>query len=161
MARQKKDDPNQLNLLDMLLTQEDTVVGRPTDQPGSLNMRAATRQALYESIKESDLDRYEIAAKMSRLLDVEITKAMIDSWTSESKEGHRFPMEYAAAFCMSTGSNRVLVVNCQPVGVYAVTGPDAILVELQKAQELKKEAAAKVKEWENLLTLFSNSKAKK
>ena len=157
MTRQKKDDPNQLNLLD-LLSQEETVVGRPTDQAGALNMRAATRQALYESIKDSDLDRYEIAAKMSRLLDVEITKAQLDSWTSESKEGHRFPMEYAAAFCSVTGSNQVFVVNCQPIGVFALTGPDAIRSELNKVAEQKQQLASQEKELKSMLSLFGKAK---
>ncbi len=158
MTRQKNDDPNQLNLLDML-QQEETLISRPKDQPGALNMRAATRQALYESIKESVLDRYEIAAKMSMLLDQEITKAMIDSWTSESKEGHRFPMEYAAAFCMVTGHNKVLEVNCRPVGIFALAGPDAIRSELQRISEQKNEIASQEKELKAMLGLF-NKKAK-
>jgi hypothetical protein len=42
------------------------------------------------------LSRYQVAAKMSELLDVDITKTMLDSWTAESKEQHRFPALFFA-----------------------------------------------------------------
>ena len=120
---------------------------RSIDEPGSLNMSAAVREAVNRSIDSCpDKDRFQIAAEMSRLLDIEITKAMLDGWTASSKDGYRFPLEFAAAFCKVTGSNLVLEVICRPVGMYALQGPDALRSQLQKMQEERRKISAQEKE---------------
>ena len=106
-------DPRQMELLDIIRQQEATLIGRSIDEPGSLNMSSAVRNALHDAIKNCPLSRWEIAAKMSELLDAEISKSQIDAWTSESKEGHRFPLEYAAAFCQVVKNNAPLEVVCR------------------------------------------------
>lgn len=151
MAKQKE-NPNQLNLLDLLEHQE--AVLRSTNEPGSLNMRAATRQALCDSIKQCPLNRYEIAAKMSELLDQEVTKGMLDTWTSEAKEGHRFPLEYATAFCKVTGCTLAFEVNTRPVGLFCVESPDAIRAQLSRLEENRKKIQGQENEMKKLLSLF-------
>lgn len=150
-----KDNPNQLNLLDLLEQQETAL--RSTDEPGSLNMRATTRQAIYDSIKQCLLNRYEIAAKMSELLDQEVTKTMLDTWTSESKEGHRFPLEFGAALCKVTGCVKVFEVNTRPVGLFCVESPDAIRAQLSRLEEDRKKIQSQENEMKKLLTLFEKS----
>jgi hypothetical protein len=157
MARRAFDNPNQMNLLDLIKNQEATLLGRSTDEPGSLNMTSAVRNALYEAIKQSGLTRWQIAAKMSELLDQEVSKYMLDAWTSESKEGHRFPMEYAPAFCKATGSNRVLETVCRPVGMFALPCPDALRSELQRLSDKRKELQASEKELKGMLDLFERA----
>ena len=70
----------------------------PTLNGGSLNYAAELRCALSEALKKSPKSRFEIAARMSELTGQEISKAMLDSWTAESRSPWRFPFEYAAAF---------------------------------------------------------------
>ena len=40
---------------------------------------------------------------MSDLVGREVSKTMLDAYTSESKEGHRLPAELLPAFCEATG----------------------------------------------------------
>jgi hypothetical protein len=154
MARQNT-DPNQLSLLDVLKKEEERMLLGLRDVPGALNMRSLVRNALYEAIKASHLTRWEIAAKMSELTDQEISKYTLDTWTSESKEGHRFPLEYAAAFCRVTGSTTLLERVCQPVGMFALGGPDALRSQKQQLAdqmaEMRKKSAEidqMIKAWE-------------
>lgn len=151
MGRQKTTDPHQLSLLDVLKKEEERMLLGLRDAPGALNMRALVRNALYEAIKGSTLSRWEIAAKMSELTDQEISRFMLDAWTSESKEGHRFPLEYAPAFCRATGSTRALEVVCQPVGMFALGGPDALRSQKQRLTEQMAEMRQQATEIDRLI----------
>ena len=157
MSRQFN-DPRQMDLLDIIKQQEATLIGRSIDEPGSLNMSAAVRNALHDAIKECPLSRWEIAAKMSELLDTEISKYQLDAWTSESKDAHRFPLEYAAAFCKVTGSNGPLQVVCAPVGMYTLDGPDTLRSHLQRLEEQSEKLSAQRKELKQMIKLFEGEK---
>jgi hypothetical protein len=149
-----KEDPKQMNFLDFIKEQE---AMRRTDEPGSLNMSAAVREAINDAISGCSKKRYQIAAEMSELLDLEITKTMLDAWTASSKDGYRFPLEYAAAFCKVTGCNRILEIVCRPVGIYALDGPDALRSQLQRMQDERKKISAQEKELTKMISLYERS----
>jgi hypothetical protein len=65
-------------------------------KPGALD-GMQFRHMLSEQVKASPLSRHQIAARMSELVGHEITKHQLDSWTAESREGWRFPLEYLPA----------------------------------------------------------------
>ncbi len=80
------------------------------------------REAINEAIRKCRRgDRFWIAAEMSRLLQIDITKTQIDSWTSESLDRH-IPFELMPALCRVTGSARPLEVFAEICG-YEVVGP--------------------------------------
>lgn len=79
-------------------------VNEPPCTPGSLDCTAQLCATLSAALKATPLSRFEIAARMSELVGEEITKAQLDAWTAESKERHRFPFEYAAAFEAACGT---------------------------------------------------------
>lgn len=151
-------DPNQLSLLDVLKQEEERMLLGLRDAPGALNMRSAIRNALYEDIKACPLDRWEIAAKMSQMTDSEVTKFMLDAWTSESKEGHRFPMEFGPAFCRATGGTKVLEVVCQPVGMFALGGPDALRSQKQQINEQMAEMRQQAAEIDRMIKAWDKKR---
>lgn len=131
----KKDNPNQLSLFDILVSrtvQEKEGVGLT---PGRLNVQRTLRTAISEAIKHCPLSRWQIAAKMSELMDVEVSKYMIDAWTSEAKDGHRFPAEYLPSFIVATGSMNPLQVLSEAAGVFTLPGPEALRAEIQRLEE--------------------------
>lgn len=134
MSKRKKqsDNPDQLNIFDMIQRLREPETG-PSE--ASLNVQAQLRAALTKSIKRCTLSRWEIAGRMSMLVGQEISKYMLDTWTAESKEGHRFPAEYLPAFCEATGSHRPLRILAQKAGVFVLPGPDALRSEIQKLEE--------------------------
>ena len=133
-ARQKIDNGKQLSLLEALtLAQRDTRGEQPEE--GEANIREPLRRAVVAAIKRCPLSRWEIAGKMSHLLGTEITKFQIDAWTAESKEMHRVPAEYLPAFCMVTGDHGPLQLMAETAGLFAIPGPDALRVEIQRLDE--------------------------
>lgn len=69
---------------------------RPT--PGALAVGPALRGLLSDLLKRAPMSRHEVAARMSELTGDHISKHQLDSWTAESREGWRFPLEYLPAF---------------------------------------------------------------
>ena len=72
---------------------------------------------------------------MSHLLGVEVTKTIIDSWTAESKDGHRIPAEYIPAFCKATDSYTALVILEEASGRFSMPGPEALRAQIQRSLE--------------------------
>jgi hypothetical protein len=106
--------------------------------PGSLDIGAKVRNVLSAVIKKSPLSRHLIAGKMSELVDKDITKAMIDSWTADSKDAWRFPAEYIPAFCIATEDVSILDILCNECSCLCIKTKDQINLELGQiaAQEI-------------------------
>lgn len=140
-ARAKLDPhaPRQLSFFDLVQQHQARQSERP--RPGSFNVRERLAEALTEALKGCPFTRYEAAARMSELLGVEVTKTQLDSWTAESKEYHRFPAEYLAAFCKVTGSLEPLRIMAELLQCYVIESEEALLAELGKIDQARKELA--------------------
>ena len=91
--KKKRLDINQSSLFEII---QELQNNKPATKPGgSFNIDHQFRGAISEALKRCPLSRYQVVARMSELTDTDITKTMLDSWTAESKEQHRFP----AIFC--------------------------------------------------------------
>lgn len=129
-------DPNQLSLFDLL---KDL---RPKIEISVLNVDLLFRSTLTKAIKQSSHSRIQIAAKMSEALDIEITKAMLDSWTAESREGlNRFPACYLPVFCQVVGSIELLQILADLIGCFVIQGPEALDLELKKIEDQERKLA--------------------
>jgi hypothetical protein len=147
---EKRIDPNQLNIFDLLLSSTYGPAcpgGAPASKlAGSFDVDRQFREIISAVLKNCPLSRYQVAARMSELLGQEITKAMLDSWTAESKEGHRFPAIFLPAFCEAVGQADPIRLLGRLVGVFVLPGPEALRAEIhriteeisQKQQEKKK-----------------------
>ena len=60
---------------------------------------------------------------------------MLDSWTAESKEMHRFPAIFLPAFCEATGQDDPLKLLGNLVGVFILPEPEALRAEIQRIEE--------------------------
>jgi hypothetical protein len=149
--RRKKDRPvsGQTSLFDII--EKYYPVDEKEKKPGSLNIKVQLRESLAEGIKQYQGSRYAVAAKMSELTGQEITKSMLDSWTAESKEGHRFPAEYLAAFCFVTGYKKPLELMARMIDCYLLESEEALLTELGKIEKQKRDLAMKEKGIKNFL----------
>jgi len=135
MAKSKqKLDPNQRSLFDLIAGVTGDEAPAPAT-PGRMNVRDRLRGSLIEAIKTSRLSRWEIAGEMSHLLDQEVSKFQLDSWTAESKDGYRFPAEYLPAFCEAVGCTAPLKLLGQALGVFVMPGEEALRAEIQKFDE--------------------------
>ncbi|HEY6872917.1 MAG TPA: hypothetical protein VI298_09355 [Geobacteraceae bacterium] len=92
-------DPRQLTLNELF------ELPRPVEPtPASLDYSRELRHVLSEALKKSKKSRFEICACMSELVGHEISKSTLDAMTAESREGWRFPFEWAVAFEVSLDS---------------------------------------------------------
>ena len=128
---QKRIDINQFSLFDILKNYQE----EPQKQAGSFDIDRKFREAISEALKRCPLSRYQVAARMSELTGTDITKAMLDSWTAESKEQHRFPAIFLPAFCEAVGCTEPLKMLGSLVGVFVMPGPEALRAEIQRIEE--------------------------
>ena len=81
---------------------------RPTPQPGSMDLRAPVSELVSNMLGAAHsigLDRHEIAARASRLSGRDVTKNMLDAYTSPAREEFNLPFWLAPALehvCAST-----------------------------------------------------------
>lgn len=128
-----KIDINQASLFDILKNyQEENTSARPA---GSFDIDRQFRELISQALKNCPLSRWQVTARMSELTGCEITKAMLDSWTAESKEAHRFPAIYLPAFCDAVGCSEPLRMLGKLVGVFVLPGPEALRAEIQRIEE--------------------------
>ena len=134
MAKSKINfDINQPSLFDILKNyQEQQSIKRPA---GSFDIDRIFREAISVALKHCPLSRWEVAGRMSELTGQEITKSMLDSWTAESKEQHRFPAIFLPAFCEAAGCSDPLTILGRLVGVFVMPGPEALRAEIRKLEE--------------------------
>ncbi len=133
----------QLNIFDLIkeVSRRQAEASAHPQTAGKASIDAAIRAIISSALKRCPLSRYEVAAKMSEILGVEITKAQLDSWSAESKDQHRFPLVYAGAFCQATGDKALARYMAELCGGYYIEGEDAVRLELGKIEEEKERLA--------------------
>lgn len=135
--------PSLFDYLDKLKKQSTTPFAMSKEVPGRLNIGASIRDMISDALKGTTLSRHEVAAKMSILLGKEINKSTLDSYSAESKDKNRLPVEYLLAFAEATGNKDIIRLLCDKAGGYFIEGREALHLELGKIQEQKKELTKK------------------
>ena len=144
MGRKRKNEtvvPGQLTLFDFVGEIQEKLEKKDDYKinPGSMNISVQLRNELSEGLKKSAMSRHQVAAQMSELTGADITKTQLDSWTAESKECYRFPAEYLPAYCQVTGYKQPLRMMAQLIQCYLLESKDALLAELGKIDQVKKD----------------------
>ena len=135
----------QPSLFDLVREDERKRTVSADQAPGSFNISHRLRAELSEGLKRSAVSRYEVAARMSDLLGLEITKSQLDSWTAESKEYHRFPAEYLPAFCYVTGHKEPIYIMARMLQCYLLESEEALLAELGRIDQVKRDLSKREK----------------
>jgi len=158
MSKHKaKIDTRQMSLFD-LLSEMSKRAEAPASVEGDANVKEKLRRSLNEAITACRLSRHQIAGQMSHLLGADVTKTMIDTWTAESKGGHRFPAEYLPAFCRATGSRAPLEVLAEAAGLFAMPGPEALRAEIQRLSEEERRVRAEKRKREIFLVEMEDTR---
>lgn len=109
---------------------------------GNLDLDVPLREALSDALKHCDLDRWSVAAEMSRVTGRDISKYMLDAYTGESRSDHNFPLRYAAAFEVATGSYCLTNLLAKARGCKVLVGDEALLAELGRIEQMEAELKA-------------------
>jgi hypothetical protein len=150
MTKSNNKSPEQETFFDWIKRAEE--ISKQTKNPfnGSLDIDTELRAAISQDIKHAivpcpgrELSRYEVAARMSELVGQEITKSMLDNYTAEAHEKHRFPCQFLPAFVIATGGQRrAFEVLSRKAGLFALPGPEALRAEIQRLDEQGKKIKA-------------------
>lgn len=111
----------------------------PVPTPGLHDLDVLLREALSDALKHSDLDRYGVAAEMSRLTGRDISKHMLDAYTAESRTDHNFPFRYGAAFEVATNSYCLTNLLAKTRGCKVLVGEEALLAEFGRIEQMEHE----------------------
>lgn len=90
------------------------------------------RAALVHCITSSPLKRYDITARISELIDREVTKDMLDKYTAESAKYHRVPADLIPAICYVTQCNEPIEVLARACAGRFSPPAETLAAELEK-----------------------------
>lgn len=119
--------------------------------PGALAVGPALRGLLSDLLKRCPLTRHEVAARMSELTGDAISKHQLDSWTAESREGWRFPLEYLPAFEEAAQTHEVTAWVADLRGARLSVGREALEAQLGKVSQMRDELARQERALKKLL----------
>lgn len=97
---------------------------------GAFRVKEAVNEALKAVLENCELSREEIAAELSRLVGEEISVHTLNNWCAEGKHNRRFPLEYAAALAVITGSRDVLDAALKVAGFRVLDADQGAYYEL-------------------------------
>jgi hypothetical protein len=99
--------------------------------------------AVVGSMLNSDpRNRYEIAGAMSALLDEDISKAMLDAYSSPAREDHRVPFSRLAALAIVTDRQDLLRPLMEKLGVGMLIGDEVKVARIGQLDRTIAEAKA-------------------
>lgn len=119
--------------------------------PGLGNYAVQISELVGELLKATDLDRYEIAARMSRLSGDDVSKHMLDAWASPARADHNLPL-YRAALLEEVCASHVLTdwqVNLR--GGRVAYGREALDAELGRLERVASDASRKAREIKRMM----------
>lgn len=113
---------------------------------GRLGRHDAIREALTSALSRCSLSREAFAAEMSRLTGESISTNHLNNWAATAKKDYRFPMEYAAAFCLIAQDFGLFEAALEATGRELADEESKVLAEYGRVLVQKRKAASKERE---------------
>jgi hypothetical protein len=116
--------------------------------PASMDYRAQVSALVSQMLADAHaagMDRWEVAARASRLAGRDVSKAMLDGYTSEAREEFNIPLWLAPV--LETACSSVLLTGwlAQVRGGRVVRGPETIDAEIGRVEFERDQAAARLR----------------
>ncbi len=90
--------------------------------------------AVGQILKEDPRSRYEVAAGVSAMLDEDVSKAMLDAYAAEAKDGHNISLARFLTLIAETQRYDVLDALCHRIGCKILVGEEVLTAELGHVQ---------------------------
>ena len=129
--------------------------------PNFTDLFQEIKKVASRAIANCAKSRWQIASEISEMTGIEISKAMLDAYTSESKGSHRFPAFIIPAFCISTGSFDLIRLLCQACKGEFLEKNEAIMAKIVRIEKRMAELEKKKQKLTHCLYLKSNKDGKK
>lgn len=108
-------------------------------------IRSKVSRAMSAALTECGVDRFEVAKRMAQELGRDnFSKAMLDSYTAESKESHNISFVVLVTFVRATGCSWLWDHLLRDKGFTVLQGDEARLAEIGRVQQDMKELQARL-----------------
>lgn len=119
---------------------------QPDVSEGSLaDLERKVASAVAAMIKRDGRSRFEIAGQVSALLDSNVSKEMLDAYSSEARDGHNISFARLLALTVATQGFDVLDALLRIIGVSAFVGDEILLAEIGHQEAVKRQAETRLK----------------
>lgn len=136
MPRRPADDAT----LDLLSWEPPALVHRYEEQSvRAASLRDRIARAVAATLAETETPREELAAQMSEWLGEEMSKHMLDAYTSQAREEHTIPYLRLLALVHVTGDDRLLQLGAELFGRSVVEDRYLPWVEVGQLADRKEE----------------------
>ncbi len=123
----------------------------PEPAPASMDYNREVAHLVAKVVKEAGCDRFEIAARMSRLTGRDVSKHMIDAWAAESRDHHNIPFYLVPVLEAACETHALSAWLADKRGGRLMVGKEVLAAELGKLERIKDEATQKIKELKRLM----------
>lgn len=118
----------------------------PVERIDIERFRSRLKREMARAIRECPYDRPTIAARMATYLGLpSISKASLDAYTAESKEGHDVSLVRFKAFVRATGAIWLWDVIVSEDGLLLLQGDEARLAEVARLRQEQKAISAEIR----------------
>lgn len=127
-------------------------VPRPAStRPGEMDYRAAIAHLTAGALKGATGDRFDVSAAMSRLTGHEVSRYMLDAYTSEARDTFNLPFWLVPALEVTCETHALSNWLADVRGARLLVGRESLTAELGKLERIKAEASRKIRELRRLM----------
>ncbi|MHB8920927.1 MAG: hypothetical protein ACYC3N_07820 [Halothiobacillus sp.] len=119
--------------------------------PGQMDYRTQVASLVSEVLKAAVMDRFDIAARMSRLTGKDVSKHMLDAYASDAREDHNLPLYLAPALEVVCESHLITAWLSDTRGGRLLIGREALNAELGKLERARDEAGKRIRQLKTLM----------
>jgi len=119
--------------------------------PGTMDYRVQVAHMTSEMLRGTLLDRYEIAARASRLTGKDVSKNMLDAYASDAREDHNLPFYLVAALEVVCESHALTAWLADMRGGRLLIGREALNAELGRLERSRDEASKRIKQLKGIM----------
>ncbi len=98
--------------------------------PGAANIDVTLRATITEAIRRSPKTRDQVADEMTLLLGRPVTVRILNAFTSESNEQHRFPLAWTVALSLTLDDWSLLRLVAERAGFFLIEAWQKPVLEL-------------------------------
>lgn len=117
----------------------------PLALPGSMDFRRAVAALISAGLKKAEGSRYAVSARMSELADVETSKALLDSYTAESRDESNLPLWKAPVYGIAANDRSLAEWHVGVLGGRVLWGREIADAEVGRCQRQIAELQEQIK----------------
>lgn len=119
----------------------------PVERIDPDRFRYRIKTAMSGVLRDGGFDRHAIASEMGRIIQAEnLSKGMLDNYTSPSKTEHDISLLRFKAFVRATGAVELWDLAVSDEGLIVLEGDEARLAEIARLQQEQKKLAKRLRQ---------------